>query len=168
MTQIKLKTSNKFEWLLKSSYSFLHKKNALYQWTDKKTVPLLWAVHGRDVCAQTKLAIMKLIIHSATIPRRDNYRTTCCFIAERRGQCLLRGLRRKGKGEVKKARELVDIGPVFNRLHTSLCFDVAGEIKKGWNREPKEREEKEQRDEERKTPKSSTSRFQRDREREVR
>lgn len=87
--------------------------------------------------------------------------------------CLLRracppGLRRKGKGEVKKVQELVDIGPIVNRLHTSLCFDVAGEIKKGWNREPKEREEKEQRDEERKTPKSSTSQFQREQEREVR
>lgn len=41
-----------------------------------------------------------------------------------------------------------------------MCFDVAREIKKGWNQEPKEREEKVQRDEERKTLKSSTSQFQ--------
>lgn len=66
--------------------------------------------------------------------------------------------RKKKKKRSEKSRELVDIGPIFNRLHTSLCFDVAGEIKKGWNRELKERErkeqEKEQRDKERKTHQS--------------
>lgn len=66
--------------------------------------------------------------------------------------------RKKKKRRSEKSKELVDIGPIFNRLHTSLCFDVAGEIKKGWNRELKERErkkqEKEQRDKERKTHQS--------------
>jgi len=55
--------------------------------------------------------------------------------------CLGRGIKKKRRSE--KSRELVDIGPIFNRLHTSLCFDVAGEIKKGWKRELKESKRKE-------------------------
>lgn len=66
--------------------------------------------------------------------------------------------KKKKRRRSEKSGELVDIGPIFNRLHTSLCFDVAGEIKKGWNGELKERErkeqEKEQRDKERKTHQS--------------
>lgn len=62
---------------------------------------------------------------------------------------------RKKKKRSEKSRGLVDIGSIFNRLHTSLCFDVAGEIKKGWKKERKKgEEEKEQRDKERKTHQS--------------
>lgn len=43
--------------------------------------------------------------------------------------------RNKKKRRSEKSRALVDIGPIFNRLHTSLCFDVAGEIKKGGRKE---------------------------------
>lgn len=60
-----------------------------------------------------------------------------------------RSRKKKKKRRSEKSRELVDIGPIFNRLHTRLSFDVAGEIKKGWNREMKERERKEQEKEQR-------------------